>query len=158
MKAIPLELKWSLVIVCAAIFWSIIERLLGWHDNLIEKRPLYSLLFFIPVIILYGLAIREKRETFYDGNMTWAEGFKSGLILSVFVAILSLPAQWIIYKFISPDYFTNAINHAITSDIMSENRALEEYNLRTYLSRAPIISFFSGFIFSAVTSIFVKRT
>ena len=158
MKSLSTELKWAFIFTGVALLWMVFEKILGWHDRYIDKHAMYTLFFMIPAFIIYFLAIREKRETLYDGNMTWAEGFKSGLILSVFVAILALPSQWITNNIISPEYFANAISHAVESGKMGQEQARNQFNPETYMIMAPIFSFFAGLLTSAVVCIFVKRT
>jgi len=48
------------------------------------------------------LALRDKKLNFYNGQMSWTQGFISGVIVSVVVAILAPLAQYVTHEFITP--------------------------------------------------------
>ncbi len=158
MHRLPTEVRWAFIYSIVAIGWFLFEKLMGWHGPRIEKHGLYRAFLILPSLAVYALAIREKREYFYDGNMTWIEGLKSGVMMTIFIAMLSVPVQWFSYHIISPGFFDKVIRFQVSSDMMDEKSAREYFNLSSYLVLSPIICFLAGFMTSAVVSIFVKRT
>ena len=159
MKGLTIELKWAVVLTFTGLLWMVLERLVGLHDQYISKHAVYTNFVFIPFIILFALAIREKREKFYDGNMTWMEGFKSGFIVSIIMALLSPLAQWITNNVIAPDFFANAIAYGIESGQFDNvEEGSKSFNPALYMKIAPVATLFSGMLISAIVCIFVKRT
>jgi hypothetical protein len=58
-------------------------------------------------------ALLDKRKNFYNGVMTYKQGFITGLIITAIVTIFSPLTQWIISNVITPDYFKNVIQYSV---------------------------------------------
>jgi len=80
MKNFYIELKWAAIFVCALFVWMYIEKLTGLHDVHIAKHLIYTNLFAIIAIAIYVLALRDKKQHFYNGLMSWKQGFISGIV------------------------------------------------------------------------------
>ena len=50
-----------------------------------------------PSVIIYYLALKEKREFFYNGKLTWKQGFIVGMVMTVIVTVISPLTQYIIH-------------------------------------------------------------
>jgi len=109
-------------------------------------------------IIIDVLALKDKRDNHYGGTMTWLQGFKTGMIMAVIVAILSPVVQLMISKVISPDYFQNAIAHAVESGNSTLEAASAYFNLNNYLMQGAIGAIFMGAITAAIVALFVKKS
>lgn len=158
MNAYKIEIKWAVIFTVAGLLWMVLERLLGWHDELIAKHATYTNIFAIFAIAIFVFAMIDKRNNFYAGKMTWKQGFISGLIITVIVALLSPLSQWITSTIISPDYFSNAIAYAVESGQATQAQAEQNFSLKTYLIAAPIGALVMGAITSAIVAFFVKKT
>lgn len=158
MKKYATEIKWALIFCAAALAWMVFEKAMGWHGPKIEQHPYMTNIFGIVAIVVYVLALREKRQKL-GGQMTWKQGFMSGLIISIIVALLSPLTQWVTHTLISPEYFTNAIAYSVEVDYHDSREAAAEYfNLQSYIMQSGIGAVIMGVVTSAVAAIFLKRS
>lgn len=156
MKNYIIEIRWAFIFTVAAILWAGIEKLFGMHDSNIGSQPMFSLLFGIPALAVYFLALLEKKQKSFGGNMSWKEGTVSGIVLSLFIAVLSPVAQWAIYTLISPHFFTKAIQFYTNNKRLTEVRAIEMFNIQAYMKKAITESLSMGVITSALVALIVK--
>ncbi|RMA57945.1 DUF4199 domain-containing protein [Ulvibacter antarcticus] len=157
MKKINIELKWAILFTIMFLAWMLLEKTLGWHDEKIADHS-WLTLFFIPFAVLLSvLTIREKRRRYYKGSITWLQAFKAGVLMSLFVAILSPIAQYITHNYITPEYFVNVKNHSITNQLMTIEAANEAFNINSYFWQAAIGAFIGGVITSAIVAFFAQR-
>ena len=156
MKNFKTEIKWALIFIISSLLWVWIEKLFGLHDVYVAQHPLYTNLFGIIAVTIYILALREKKKEYFDGIMTWKEGFTSGVIMTVLITILSPLAQYITYEYITPDYFNNITEHAVSAGSMSREDAEAYFSLRSYLIQATFGALVMGVVTSAIVAWFVK--
>lgn len=103
------------------------------------------------------LAIKDKKKNFYSGNMTYWQGFVFGLIMSVFIALLSPLVQWIISYVISPEYFPNVIKRSVELGYYkNEEAAKSNFNYPNYAKQSTIAALVMGIITTAIAMIFLK--
>ena len=157
MKNFRLELKWAVIYTLTLLLWMVFELLMGWHDEHIDMHHIYTMLFYIPSIILYYFALSDKRNNFYGGIITFKQAFLSGLILSVFIALLAAPAQYITSTYITPQYFDNVIAYAVESGKIAPDEAASFFNLKSYMIQSVAGSLAFGLVLSALVAFFVKR-
>jgi Protein of unknown function (DUF4199) len=151
------EIKFAIGFFIMTLMWMAMERLLGLHSTHIDKHATYTNLYAIPSVIIYVLALLERRK-YYNGIMSYGQAFKSGLILTLFITILSPIAQYISSVYITPHYFENAINHAVSSGAMTQDAAISEFNLSNYLLYSVIGAPIMGLITTALVAWVVRRT
>lgn len=156
MKNFQIEFRWSLIFSIALLLWMYLEKSVGLHDEHIGKQSIYTNLFAIVAIIVYVFALRNKKKSFFKGSMNWKQGFISGIVLSVFVAIVSPLAQYIISTYISPDYFQNIIDFAVDNGKMTRENAEGYFNLKSYMLQSAFGALAMGVVTSAVVAFFVK--
>lgn len=156
MKKFSIEIKWGAVFSIVSLLWMYLEKGLGWHDENIAVHAIYTNLFAIVAIILYVFALLDKRKNFFNGKMTWTQGFVSGIIISVVVAILSPLAQYITHEFITPDYFENAIENSVLNGNTREN-AEAYFNLKSYILQSFFFALVAGVVTSAIVALFVRK-
>ena len=98
MKKIKIEIKWAIIFTIMVLVWMFMEKLTGLHSDHIDKHPIYTNFIFIPTIVIYVLALLDKRKNDYNGIMTYKQGFISGLTITLIVTILSpffpIPKQY----------------------------------------------------------------
>lgn len=157
MKKFSIEIKWGIIFTIISLLWMFLEKGLGWHDENIAQHAIYTNLFAIVAIALYVLALLDKRKNFYNGKMTWSQGFISGIIISIVVAVLSPLAQYITHEFITPDYFDNVIEYSVQSGGMTRTAAEEYFNLTSYIIQSFFFALVVGVVTSAIVAFFVKR-
>lgn len=135
----------------------VMERIVGLHDVHIDKHPIYTNFVAIPAIIVYVLALLDKRKKFYDGKMTYMQGFISGLIITIIVTVFSPLTQYIISTIITPDYFTNVINYSVSQGMMTQTEAEEYFNLKSYMIQVLIGTPIMGVVTAAIVAIFSRK-
>jgi hypothetical protein len=157
MKKFKIEIKWALIFVGMMLFWMLLERLFGLHDRNIEYHPLVTNFVAIPAIIVYVLALLDKRRNYYHGRMSYLQGFVSGIIITVIVTLLSPLTQLITSLVITPDYFQNVIEYTVTTGTMSRAEAEEYFTLNNYLVQTIMFTPVMGIFTSAIVAIFTRR-
>ena len=157
MKKIGIEIKWGVLFALVGLLWMVMEKALGWHDVLLEKHMIYTNFFAIVAILVYVIALLDKRKNYYNGKMTWLQGFLSGLAISVVVAILSPLTQYITSIYITPDYFSNVIELSVEKGLKTQEEAEKYFSLKNYIIQSVIGAFAMGVVTSAIVALFVKK-
>jgi len=157
MKNLTIEIKWALIFVVMGLLWMLMEKLTGLHDVNIEQHSIYTNLIAIPSVLIYVLALLDKRKNFYCGAMTYIQGFVSGLIITAIVTILTPLTQYITSTFISPDYFSNMVTYSVENDLMPREAAEEYFNLKNYIIQSTMFVPVVGIVTSAIVALFVKK-
>lgn len=157
MNKIAIELKWGLIFFGATLLWMVLEKAAGLHGSHIDKHAVYTNFFAVPAILIYICALRDKRELYYHGVMSWKQGFVSGIVLTAFIALFSPLAQVITHKIITPDYFGNAITFAVASGKMSEEAAAAYFNLNSYILQSVVGAAVMGLLTTTIVALFVKK-
>ncbi len=157
LKTFKTEIKWSFIFVLMMLCWMILERISGLHSTHIDKHPIFTNFVAIPAIAIYAFALIDKRNRVYGGLMTYKQGFISGLIITLIVTILSPLTQIITSKIITPEFFQNAINHAVSSGKMEQGAAEKYFNLGSYIIQGLIGAPVMGIITSAIVAIFTRK-
>ena len=156
MNKFQIEIKWGLLFILSGLIWMVLEKSLGWHDELLEKHATYTM-FYAPIAIaLYVLALREKKKTFYKGEMTYLQGLISGLLLTLVVVLLTPLSQYISHEFISPDYFPNIIRLTVEKGQMALEEAEMHFSLMSYIQQSLIFAAFMGVLTSAIVALFTR--
>lgn len=157
MKSIKLEIKWAFIFIVMMLGWMLMERLLGFHDEHIDKHVIISNFVAIPAILIYVLALLDVRKNYYHGYMNYLQGFIVGLIITLIVTLFSPLTQIIVSKIISPNYFTNVITYAVETNIMTQTEAEEYFNLKSYIIQTIAFTPIMGILTSAIVAIFTIK-
>ncbi|MEW5677066.1 DUF4199 domain-containing protein [Flavobacterium enshiense] len=156
MKNFTIEFKWAAISIFTGLAWILLEKTLGLHDANIKWHPLFSMLIIFIIIPLYYLAIRDKKNNFYNGTITWKQGFICGLIITVIVTLFTPLTQYISLNVISPDYFKNAIAYTLSKSHMAQADAEAYFNLNSYIMQAVSMGLSFGVLCSGVISYLTK--
>lgn len=157
MNKFKIEIKWALIFTVVFLLWMYFEKLMGWHDELVGKQALYTNLFGILAIIIYILALREKRDDFYKGIMSWKQGFMAGAILTVIIAALTPLSQYIVHSFISPEFFKNIITFRLKNSALDQSFVADYYNLSTFMYQATFYALSFGIVTAGIVAWFLKK-
>lgn len=160
MKDFRLELRWGILFSLTIMIWMFIEKNLGWHDEHIRHQlGNHFLVLLLIFIVIYYLGLREKRNNYYKGTMSWKQGLISGSMISVIIAILSPLTQYFIYHYISPDYFQNMINYQTGKSEypMSVKSADLFFTMKSYLIQAVFTDLSFGIIISAMMALVLRK-
>ncbi|TCK85398.1 DUF4199 domain-containing protein [Albibacterium bauzanense] len=156
MKNIKIEIKWAIIFLIVTFAWMFMEKLIGLHDQYIKHHEIITNLFAIPAIAIYAFALLNKRKKFYNGVMTYKQGFMSGLIITVILTILAPLTQYIVSVFITPDYFDQAIKYAVENRKMTLSEAQDYFNLKSYIVQNSIGTPVMGIITTAIVAFFCR--
>ncbi len=158
MKNLKIELKWALIFMVTMLAWMLLERLVGLHDRYIGQQQYLTMLFVVPAVYVYIEALRDKKRVAYGGRMTYWQGFKSGVIISVIIATCSPLTQWLISYVISPSYFANVIDYSVkTGYYKTVEEAQAYFNYRNYAIQSVVWALAMGVVTTAVVDAFVCR-
>ena len=157
MNKFKIEIKWAIIFTVMMLTWMYVEKLVGLHNEHIDLHPIYTNLVAIPAIIIYVFALLDKRRRYYNGSMTYGQGFISGLIITFIVTIFSPLVQYITSTIITPDYFVNVINYSVNEGLMTTAEAEEYFNLKSYMIQVIIATPIMGILTTAVVAIFTRK-
>jgi uncharacterized protein YacL len=156
MEKFKIELKWAIIFSVSLLIWMCFEKTMGWHDEKVKFQPIYTMLFGVIAIIIYVLALLNKKKNYYNNKIEWKQGFLSGAILSLLIAILTPVVLYISFKYISPDYFTNIINYKIENSKMTLEDAKKYFSMSNYMYTNTFSTLSNGIVISAIISYFIK--
>lgn len=157
MKKFKTEIKWGILFTLAQLAWMFLEKALGWHDTHIAKHAIYTNFFAIIAVAIFVFALLEKRNKDLNGKMTWTQGFVSGIVISVVVAILAPLAQYLTHEFITPNFFKNAIEHAVNTVGMTPENAEAWFNFNSYVIQSSFGALAMGVVTAAIVALFVRK-
>ncbi|MDI1256111.1 MAG: DUF4199 domain-containing protein [Flavobacterium sp.] len=155
MKKFSIEIKWAILFTIVSLLWFVGEKITGLHDIHINNQPFYALLFALPALIIYILALLDKKKKIFNGQMTWTQGFISGTFLALFITMLNPLMQYLCYEIISPNFFRLSISYKIAHKVSVEN-AETYYNMKNTIFRGIMDCMSYGIITSAIIALFVK--
>jgi hypothetical protein len=155
-RKFEIELKWAVAYNVLFILWTALEKALGWHDVRVGMQPIYTNLFFLAVVPLYAVALLDKRKNCYHMQMTWAQGFISGTIMSVIAALINPVALSVSYQAVSPDFLANISHYYIVNHHFTAEKAAHYFSLRSYIIQNTSAGISFGVLISAVVALFVK--
>jgi len=160
MKDYRIELRWGILISLVSAIWMFVEKnFLNWHDQYIGGQFMNHLLMTIIIfLVMLYLALKEKRKYYYKGKISWKRAFVSGMIVSVFVALLSPLIEYFNYNYISPDYFKNMIEYQTNKEKfpMTRENAEKIFNMKSFIFQGIFTSFSFGIFISALAALFVR--
>ncbi|WP_143055577.1 DUF4199 domain-containing protein [Flavobacterium terrigena] len=155
MSKFKIEFKWAIYYTFLGIMWFQLEKYLGFHDKYIANHPAFTNLIYIIIFGIYVLFLIDKKKNFFNGIMSWQQGFLSGVILAIFAMILTPFATYFSLKYVNPDFFTNMINYSVSKGMKLEN-AQAMFGTTAYMIFASFGNFSFGIIFAALASAIVK--
>lgn len=158
MGRIMMEIKWALIFVTMSLVWVFGERLTGLHSTHIDQHPLYTNLVAIPAIAIYVFALLDKRKNYYGGKMSYKQGLISGFVLTLIITLLSPLTQYLASAWVSPDYFNNAIEHAVKVESYTRDQAESYFNLRNYIVLVLVTTPVMGLVTSLIVALFTRKS
>lgn len=157
MKNYIIEIKWALIFTAVSLLWMVLEKATGLHDEYIDYHMYLTNLFAIPAIWMMVKGLREKKNRFFQGNMSYQQGLISGIWISLGIALLSPLAQWITSYVITPEYFPNVIKRSVELGYYpTEAEAADYFNFSNYAKQGVIGALIMGVITTAITMIFLR--
>ncbi|SIO37671.1 DUF4199 domain-containing protein [Chitinophaga niabensis] len=156
MKNYQTELKWAGIFFLMYLVWMLMEHLCGLHGRHIQYQQLVSTFILLPSLLIYLLALREKKRKVFQGKITFMQAFKSGMLLTLFIVILSPVNQLLTQGLISPEYFENMQEYAVSTQQMSAQEAASRLNIGAFIVQSIIGGLVTGAVFSALVSLLIR--
>lgn len=156
MKQFSIEFKWAFNFFIASMLWLMLEKTLGYHDEKIQYQPLFSLLFGLVTIGIYILALREKKQNFYQNQMNWREGFVCGLTLSLVIALFTTMIEYTKHHVVSPYYLETMQKIIVEQKKMTLENAENFFTFSNTLSQSIFYVISFGAVMSAIISLAIK--
>jgi hypothetical protein len=156
MKNIKIEFKWAIIFTIMSMLWILLESITGLHDEYIEYHPIYTNLYAIPAILVYVLALRDKKYNFFNGQISFKQIFISGLVLSLIIALFAPLSTFVSVEYLSPDFFDNAISKSVELEMMTQVEANEYFNTSSYMLQSLMFAPIFGIITTLVVGIFLR--
>ncbi|MCX2679145.1 DUF4199 domain-containing protein [Galbibacter sp. EGI 63066] len=157
MSKYKIEIKWAFIFMGVGLLWMLLEKLSGLHSTHIDKHMYLTNLFAIPAIIMFVLALKDKKKKFYNGQMTFKQGFVCGLIISVIIAVFGPVTQWITSYVITPEYFPNVIDYSLETGYHDTREEAEAFfNYGNYAKQSVLWGLIMGVVTSAIVAFFVR--
>jgi hypothetical protein len=157
MKSLKIEVKWALIFSAMTLLWLWLEKLSGLHGKYIDYHMYITNLYAIPAIVVMVLALKDKKSNYYDGEMTYLQGLKAGVVISLVIALLSPLTQYVISYVITPEYFPNVIERSVETGYYKSVAEAEAYfNYKNYAVQSAIAALVMGVITTAIAMIFMK--
>ena len=161
MKNYTIEIKWAIRFTLLTLAWAIGEKLVGLHDVYIADYGLYTNLIALPALLFYVVALQEKKKYFFQGTMTWSQGFVSSVVLSFIIALFAPIAQFVIYSSMSPHFFENIIayktNAALVTHPITKATALGYFNMKSFMLQSAFSDLSTGVIVGALLSLLFRQ-
>jgi hypothetical protein len=89
--------------------------------------------------------------------MSYRQGLITGIIVSLFIALLSPLTQWITSYLISPEYFPNVIKRSVELGYFETTAEAEaNFNYKNYAINSTLFAFVFGVVTTAIAMIFIR--
>jgi len=150
-----IEFRWASIFTAINLVWVYVEKYLGFHDELSYLHPVLSFLLIIPIGICIFFSLKQKRETYYSGHITWQKAFMSGAFLSLLIAALSIGTVYVMTLYVSPDFFDNAIKISVEKGA-NEAFVEQRFNLNAYIKDTMMFYLAAGVMISALMALLIK--
>ena len=156
MEKFKIEFKWASIFTGINLIWIYIEKYLGLHDEYIDYHSIVGLVMLLPLGYVIYRSLKQKKQDYYKGEMTWQKAFASGALLSLLIAGLSPGTIYVMSEFVSPDFFENAI--AKSSEMGASTEMTKQFfNLNSYISQAFMFYLAFGIMITAVVGLIIKK-
>lgn len=150
------EVKWGIIFSIVSMGWMFFERTMGWHSVQIDQHATMTMLFLLPAVATYVLALLDIRSDYKEGY-SWKQGFRSGMIMTATIVLLSPLNQMVTHYFISPSYFENITAYSVEKGLLPEKEALAYFTLSNYIVQSALFSLIAGTVISAIVAIFTRK-
>lgn len=151
------ELRWAVLFAIMMIAWMAMEKVTGLHGPRIEQHAVYTNFVAIPAILIYVFALINKRQRDLGGYMTYVQGLRTGIIITMLYAPMSVGVVYLSTQVISPEFFPNVTAYVIKTNAMKPEAAATYFQLNNYMISAFLGSLIMGAITSAIVALFVRK-
>jgi hypothetical protein len=150
-----LEIKFAIIYCIISLSWLLLEFLAGLHTKYIEYHPIVTMFALVPSVLVYRKALISKKELL-GGTISLKDALKSGLLLTVFIAILSPILLFVFYFVINPSFFDTMIKYSVENRKATFEQATDYFNFNSYLQMTVAGGLFIGTLISVISALIVR--
>lgn len=165
MKAFAIEIRYAFFISAATLIWLMLEYLLGLQDEYVQYHSVITMFSLIIPIAFTFVALRKKRDEYYEGVITFRQAFVTGMLITMMCAVLVIPIQLMFHYSINPHFFDVMIEEHVKQAINKGKNLTEAYqqaqayfNINAYIVQSVIRTLVIGTVLSAILGWGVKRS
>jgi hypothetical protein len=150
------EFKWAVIMSVVLLVWLTVLKFLGLQEP--EQIGLFVIVVNVYYVLLFGLyilAIRERRSR-QRGYISRRDGFLTGLLITLFLVVLSPLNMAIFYYLINPGFFKVMIEFNVSNGVAAQV-AEADYNLSSYIFTSMLMNFVAGGVFSALGALLLQK-
>ncbi|MFN4147461.1 MAG: DUF4199 family protein [Runella sp.] len=157
--------KYTLYIIAFSLVWLIGEKLLGYHNTIVDWLPFTSLLWLILVGIFYINFLQKERKSAIQ--WTYLRGVKAAFLLGCYWLIGFTLVKFLYYQLVNPGYFNDLLlrgrewlTMSATSEQNFENatRMMDDFlQIGPYLLITAIVQFVFCIVYALLFPTFVKK-
>lgn len=149
------EIKFGVILSLTTLVWITLEFLAGLHSVYIEMHSISSIVFLVVTALILFRGV-GKRKSEIAGAFRFSQAFLSSFNIIIVAVLLSPLVNYLFHTFINPDFFTSMINKSVTTMMMTEDKAMEYFNLKSYIQQGIVGGLISGSFLSLIIA-FIHR-
>lgn len=148
-------------------FWLLLEFFLGFHTKYIDYLPFVTWLFVVIPAVGINWALKAKRDRYYHGQITIFQALKTGIIITLVMAIVGPLMQFLYIILVNPMYYDTMTSHAkefiLGLDIAAEDKesmlakALKDNTISAGMLRTSLVMLIIGSIMTVFAAVLIKR-
>ncbi len=161
------EVKSGLALGSAYFIWLLAEKFLGFHDIRLDYLPFVFWLFVLFPAIGINWAMKAKRDRFFDGNISFLESLKVGLVITIVMALSASLMKFIYVFLVNPLYYDNRIAHdkqmieeldiAFADKEKMISKVLSENTLGSSMLQTLVFMLIIGLLITVFVSVMLKK-
>ena len=161
------DLNWGLITGIGVAAWILVEYILGFHSENMEIGKFTGYFAVIIPLLTYYYGIREKRDQYLDGTITFGRAFGSGILISLITSVILTIFMFIYVEYINPEWFESGVAYEMQK-LEAAGYSGQEIGMKltdfAYLYSTPtqlIVTFFGtliqGFLISIAMAFTLKK-
>ncbi len=165
MKTYAIEIRYGFYISASLFIWMMLQYLLGFQNEYVSYYSIVKTLGLIFPVAFTFVALRKKREEFYDGVISFQQAFKAGIIIAGVCTLLTIPVQLVFHYSINPRFFDVMIEEHVKQAIdkgksftEARHQAEAYYNITAYTVQESIGTLVTGALLALIFAWGVKRS
>ncbi|MFT4031370.1 MAG: DUF4199 domain-containing protein [Siphonobacter sp.] len=152
-----IELRYGFILAIVNFLWLFMEYALGIQTTTKELYVTIDYLALVPIVTIYVLALRAKRQQ-QAGLLTWGQGFRVGIMLTLIAAAFNPLFNYIYYTLIHPGFFAESQAYSVQAKLMSAEEAARYFTVANYIALGIMGMVINGVIASLIVATVLKRT
>jgi len=161
------EIRSGIALGLALFFWLLLEFYLGFHTKYIDYLPFVTWLFVVIPAVGINWALKAKRDRYYLGQISIFQALKTGIIITIVMAIVSALMQFLYVIIVNPMFYDTMTAHARGFigglDIAIEDKeimlakSLKENTITYGMLKTLFTMLIIGTIMTVFASVLIKR-